>query len=85
MSRTTQALRKAQGLNFSYHESSFCTKVPNCPYMHLPCIKYNSVFKNGVCQSHGNGCSKSVRCGWLPSWVSNGHRLAVLRGGHLRV
>ncbi len=61
------------------------SKIPNCPYKHESCTKYDPVLKQGVCQTHANRHHKSVRCRWLPSWVSDGWHLAVLQGGHLHV
>lgn len=60
-------------------------KTPNCPYRHIKCVNYNSFSKQGVCQTHGNRYSKSIRCCLLPSWVKDGYHLAVLNGGHLHV
>jgi hypothetical protein len=60
-------------------------QIPNCPYTRLECIRYNPVKKHGTCQNHANTYAKSVRCSSLPSWVSNGWHLAVLKGGRLHV
>lgn len=66
-------------------EIRFGNCSPICPYMHMLCLNYNSVKKQAVCQGKGNQHQKGARCSWVPSFVSNGYHVAVLRGGFLRV
>jgi hypothetical protein len=68
-----------------FDKAELSSKIPNCPYTHESCTRYDPVLKYGVCQTHANRHHKSVRCRWLPSWVSDGWHLAVLRGGRLYV
>ena len=63
-------------LNFSVHLSG---KAPNCPYNFLPCKKFYVYLAYAVCSKD------ETRCSELPSWVSNGYNLAVLRGEVLHV
>lgn len=53
--------------------------------MHSSCIRFDAVKQQGICQNRGSYRVKSVRCSWLPSWVSDRPHVAVLRGGHLYV
>ena len=59
--------------------------VPNCPYTHSKCVRYNPYKQRGICQNHGNKNAKSIRCPSLPYFISNGWRIAVLKGGRLHV
>jgi hypothetical protein len=59
--------------------------LPNCPYTHSKCIRYNPLKQRGICQNHANSNAKSVRCTALPFFVSDGWHVAVLKGGRLHV
>lgn len=68
-----------------YNQGLNPKKVPPCPYSLKTCENFDTVLQRGVCQSHGNRYSKSIRCSSLPRWVKDGFHIAVLRGGHLCV
>jgi hypothetical protein len=60
-------------------------QIPNCPYTRSKCVRYNSLKKCGICQSHANSNAKSIRCSSLPSFVVDGWHVAILKGGRLCV
>ena len=66
-----------EGLNFGVHLSD---KAHKCPYSAMPCKKFRVFLARAVCSTKGK-----TRCSELPSWVSAGENLAVLRGGTLHV
>lgn len=69
-------LSKAECIRFC---ASLPKGAPDCPYFCLPCRNFYVNLASAVC------CEGDFRCSWLPSWVSDGYHLAVLRGGRLHV
>ena len=45
--------------------ASLRNKIPNCPYLGLPCQNFFVNLASGVC------CEGKSRCSWLPSWIAS--------------
>ena len=63
----------------------FFEKIPNCPYVNLPCKSFDFHFKRPVCSGYDNETGKLFRCCYLPSYVKDGYHDAVYYDGKLHV